>query len=69
MARPSSKPITDFGDPDWSKKFHVWRMDWDEKSIKLSVDDLLLNATDLEQDDQPGRGGQESPSTSRTTSS
>jgi beta-glucanase (GH16 family) len=43
----SKKPITEFGDPDWSKKFHVWRMDWDDKSIKLYVDDLLLNSTDL----------------------
>ncbi|MHC4170838.1 MAG: glycoside hydrolase family 16 protein, partial [Planctomycetota bacterium] len=23
------KPITEFDDPDWSAKFHVWRMDWD----------------------------------------
>src|SRR5262245_23978599 len=22
------KPITEFNDPDWSRKFHVWRMDW-----------------------------------------
>jgi len=43
----SKKPITEFGDPDWSKKFHIWRMDWDDKSIKLYVDDLLLNSTDL----------------------
>jgi beta-glucanase (GH16 family) len=43
----SKKPLTEFGDPDWSKKFHVWRMDWDDKSIKLYVDNLLLNSTDL----------------------
>jgi beta-glucanase (GH16 family) len=43
----SKKPLTEFGDPDWSKKFHVWRMDWDDRSIKLYVDDLLLNSTDL----------------------
>jgi beta-glucanase (GH16 family) len=43
----SKKPITEFGDPDWSKKFHIWRMDWDDKSIKLYVDDMLLNSTDL----------------------
>jgi beta-glucanase (GH16 family) len=41
------KPLTEFGDPDWSQKFHVWRMDWDDKSIKLYVDDMLLNSTDL----------------------
>lgn len=43
------KPLTDFNDPAWSSKFHVWRMDWDEKSIRLYVDDLLLNSTDLSQ--------------------
>ena len=36
------------GDPDWSAKFHVWRMDWDERAIRLSVDGLVLNTTDLE---------------------
>ncbi len=41
------KPITEFNDPDWSGKFHVWRMDWDEKVIRLYVDDVLLNSTDL----------------------
>ena len=45
----SRKPITEFNDPDWSKKFHVWRMDWDEKRIRLYVDDVLLNETDLSQ--------------------
>lgn len=34
-------------DINWSNKFHVWRMDWDEKSIKLYLDDLLLNSVDL----------------------
>jgi beta-glucanase (GH16 family) len=41
------KPITEFNDPDWSRKFHVWRMEWDEASIRLSIDDILLNTTDL----------------------
>jgi len=42
------KPISEFNDPEWSNKFHVWRMDWDEKSIKLYVDDFLMNSIDLE---------------------
>ena len=42
------KPITDF-DPEWASRFHVWRMDWDEKAIRLYVDDVLLNETDLDQ--------------------
>ena len=46
------KPITDF-EADWSQKFHLWRMDWDEKSIKIYVDDQLLNEVDLEQTYNP----------------
>lgn len=41
------KPITDFNDPDWSSKFHVWRMDWDKDEIRLYVDNELLNTIDL----------------------
>jgi beta-glucanase (GH16 family) len=43
------KPITEFGDPDWSKNFHVWRMDWDEREIRLYVDGALLNETPLKE--------------------
>ncbi len=39
--------IGDFHDPEWSHKFHVWRMDWDETSIRLYVDDVLLNTIDV----------------------
>ena len=39
-------PLKELG-PDWAKRFHVWRMDWDERSIKLYCDDRLLNAQDL----------------------
>ena len=42
------KPIEEFGDPAWSSKFHVWRMDWDSDEIRLYVDDLLLNTIDLQ---------------------
>jgi beta-glucanase (GH16 family) len=41
------KPITEFNDQEWSGKFHLWRMDWDEKNIRLYVDEILLNTTDL----------------------
>lgn len=34
-------------DPQWGSKFHVWRVDWDAKAIKLYLDDELLNETDL----------------------
>ena len=43
------KPITSFADPDWSSKFHVWRMDWDENRIVISVDGEVLNDSDLNQ--------------------
>lgn len=40
------KPITEFA-PDWSSKFHIWRMDWDKDNIRLYVDDELLNTIEL----------------------
>ena len=40
------KPITSF-DQSWSSQFHVWRMDWDERAIVLSVDGQRLNEVDL----------------------
>ena len=40
-------PLADVGGPDWSKQFHVWRMDWNENKIELSVDGRMLNTTDL----------------------
>jgi len=33
--------------PKWSKKFHIWRMDWDEHAISLYVDDQLMNRVEL----------------------
>jgi beta-glucanase (GH16 family) len=42
-------PITDFKDPGWQGKFHLWRMDWDADSIKLYVDNKLLNTIDLKE--------------------
>ena len=32
-------------DPEWATKFHVWRMEWTSESIKLYLDDELLNTT------------------------
>lgn len=43
------KPIAEFNDPDWSSKYHIWRMDWDEKRIDLYVDDAPMNTVDLTQ--------------------
>ncbi len=43
------RPLTDFTstDPDWVKKFHIWKMEWDSVTIKLYLDDLLINTTAL----------------------
>uniref|UniRef100_A0A7S3YYK4 GH16 domain-containing protein n=1 Tax=Lotharella globosa TaxID=91324 RepID=A0A7S3YYK4_9EUKA len=35
--------------PGWDENYHVWRMDWDEHSIRLYVDGKQLNHTDLSQ--------------------
>jgi beta-glucanase (GH16 family) len=32
---------------NWGKEFHVWRLDWEENSIKLYLDDELLNEVSL----------------------
>ena len=34
-------------DPEWASRFHVWRMDWDENSIKIYLDDELINDIDV----------------------
>lgn len=36
------------GGKQWSSKFHTWRMDWNENSIALYVDDHLLNKVPLD---------------------
>ena len=41
------KPVAELGDANWSKRFHVWRMDWDDREIRLYVDGVLLNSTDV----------------------
>lgn len=44
-------PLTNFTskDPDWVKKFHVWRMDWSKDSVSLLLDDMIINTTALDQ--------------------
>ncbi|SFD77886.1 glycoside hydrolase family 16 protein [Spirosoma endophyticum] len=55
--RSTKKPMNSFSDPEWSKKFHVWRMDWDEKAIRLYVDNQLLNEVPLSETiNQDGTG-------------
>lgn len=35
--------LSSFKNVSWANEFHIWRMDWDENSIKLYVDDQLMN--------------------------
>ena len=42
-----TKNIDSLGGKQWSAQFHIWKMDWDQNSIALYVDDVLLNAVDL----------------------
>ncbi|MDO3695166.1 glycoside hydrolase family 16 protein [Wenyingzhuangia sp. chi5] len=42
-------PLEQFKNKSWGEEFHIWKMDWDENSIKLYVDDQLLNQVDLKQ--------------------
>ena len=41
---------------DFSSDFHTWRMDWDAASIKLFLDDNLVNQQDLARTVNAGRG-------------
>ncbi len=40
-------PLDSMG-AEWSEHFHIWRMDWDKQSIRLYVDDHLLNQVSLD---------------------
>ncbi|WP_144059602.1 glycoside hydrolase family 16 protein [Rhodopirellula sallentina] len=55
------KPVDSFGDPTWDERFHVWRMDWDADSIKLFVDDRLLNTIDVRKTLNPTDRGPKNP--------
>lgn len=48
-------PFTDFlnNDPSWPSKFHIWRMEWTEKTIRLYLDNELLNEIDLSETTNP----------------
>lgn len=44
----TTRPVDSLGGKAWASQFHVWRMDWDEQSIALYVDDVLLNKVDMQ---------------------
>lgn len=57
----SKTPLTSFEDPKWDEAFHIWRMDWGSKSIKLYLDDVLLNTIDLTKTINPTDRGPGNP--------
>jgi beta-glucanase (GH16 family) len=34
--------VDSLGGKDWASKFHTWRMDWDETTISLFLDDVMI---------------------------
>lgn len=43
-------PLSEFCsvDPDWPKKFHIWRLDWNKDTMKIILDNKLLNDVALD---------------------
>lgn len=55
-------------DPQWTDKFHVWRMDWEKDYIRLYLDNELLNEIDLSKTrNQSYDGNTENPFSNTTT--
>lgn len=54
-------PIESFGDPDFDKKFHIWRMDWTEKSVKIYLDGKLINSCKLSRTVNKNNHGPKNP--------
>lgn len=50
------KPIKQFNADTWSRKFHIWTMEWDEKKIDLLLDGKLMNHFDLTNADRAAGG-------------
>lgn len=47
VQKPMSWVRVQTGQEDWASKFHVWRMEWTPETIRLYVDDVLLNEYDV----------------------
>jgi beta-glucanase (GH16 family) len=40
-------PIDSLGGKEWASRFHIWRMDWDDTAIRLTVDGEVLQDVPL----------------------
>src|SRR5208283_3187910 len=50
------KSIAELGGDTWSKKFHIWAMDWDTNKIDLLLDGKVMNHLDLAKADKSDQG-------------
>jgi beta-glucanase (GH16 family) len=50
------KPVAELGGEAWSKEFHVWTMEWDERKLDLLLDGRLMNHLDLVEADNADQG-------------
>jgi beta-glucanase (GH16 family) len=50
------KPIAEIGGEAWSREFHIWTMEWDDKKIDLRLDGTLMNHLDLTDADNADSG-------------
>jgi beta-glucanase (GH16 family) len=41
------QPLTELGGEAWTKKFHIWTMEWDDQKIDLLLDGRTMNHLDL----------------------
>jgi len=50
------KPVAELGGDAWSKEFHIWTMEWDEKKVDLLLDGKLMNHLEVATADNADRG-------------
>ncbi|HLX64532.1 MAG TPA: glycoside hydrolase family 16 protein [Planctomycetota bacterium] len=51
----NTRQLKELGGDAWSKEFHTWTMEWDEKKIDLLVDGKLLTHFDVASDDEANK--------------
>lgn len=47
------KPLAEFGGSEWASEPHIWRMEWNPETIRLYVDDILLNTIEIDKTIHP----------------
>lgn len=50
------KPVAEIGGEAWSKEFHTWTMEWDEKKIDLFLDGQLMNHLEVSEANTADQG-------------